>query len=451
MGWTYDIYALIPHPAEWAVLISLDGDRWTLPRFQRTEGEADFAMNEPERLNRVIRQRLGLEARVLHNFRGGYDREAEHLWLVSAHECPAAGWRLGDSYRWAGRRELDELGVNGVQRRWLEDWLDEQEKGLVPERRPRWARPGWHAKAEAWIEQQLKAVGRTAAGRPTVVKQWSISCVLRTPVTGGGNIYFKATLCPLFANEPTITQAVGLAFPDTVLAPLAIEAAESWMLLPEFAGPNMADVWLEHGASGMAALGRLQVAAAGRSDEWLAAGCMDRRLERLPGQLEALMGGPIAQEILPGEMLEQVQVMAPRVSDLCAALARYGVPESLVHGDFHGANVVIEAGRPVIFDWTDGCIAHPFLDLATCAGDEEYATGVPSEAVRHYLACWQGFEPMERLQEAFALALPLGALHQMVSYGFILGNVEPETRWETAGGLTYFARRFLAGMKLFQS
>jgi aminoglycoside phosphotransferase (APT) family kinase protein len=38
---------------------------------------------------------------------------------------------------------------------------------------------------------------------------------------------------------------------------------------------------------------------------------------------------------------------------------------SLVHGDLHLGNVAKGPGGPLIFDWTDACVAHPFLDLAT--------------------------------------------------------------------------------------
>jgi hypothetical protein len=66
----------------------------------------------------------------------------------------------------------------------------------------------------------------------------------------------------------------------------------------------------------------------------LRAGCHDRRLERLAG---------------------------------------HAVPPSLVHGDLHLANVARGPRGCRFFDWTDACVAHPFLDLATIRRGTSYA------------------------------------------------------------------------------
>jgi hypothetical protein len=63
-----------------------------------------------------------------------------------------------------------------------------------------------------------------------------------------------------------------------------------------------------------------------------------------------------------------------------------------------------------------------------------------------YLAGWVGYEPIERLREACALALPLGALHQAVSYQHILAGVEEAARVEWGGALGYWLRKALALM-----
>ena len=60
--------------------------------------------------------------------------------------------------------------------------------------------------------------------------------------------------------------------------------------------------------------------------------------------------------------------------DRVAAVAACGVPDTLVHGDFHPGNV---AGRPddyVILDWGDSFVGHPLLD--------ELPFVVPAGAVR---------------------------------------------------------------------
>ena len=39
-----------------------------------------------------------------------------------------------------------------------------------------------------------------------------------------------------------------------------------------------------------------------------------------------------------------------------------GIPDTLSHGDLHPGNVAYDGREVRLFDWTDGCVTHPFLD-----------------------------------------------------------------------------------------
>ncbi len=60
-----------------------------------------------------------------------------------------------------------------------------------------------------------------------------------------------------------------------------------------------------------------------------------------------------------------MQELAPRFAQICDELAAFGIPETLNHGDFHDGNVLVKNGRITLFDWGDGCVAHPFVSLRT--------------------------------------------------------------------------------------
>src|SRR4029079_15623664 len=110
-----------------------------------------------------------------------------------------------------------------------------------------------------------------------------------------------------------------------------------------------------------------------------------------------------------------------RIGRMCQQLARYAVPQTLVYADLHTGNIALQAEQYTFFDWTDGCIAHPFFDLVTMLNDaEDLGDSLEPQSQTAlcdaYLAGWVGYEPIERLREARTLALPLGALHQAVSY-----------------------------------
>jgi hypothetical protein len=122
----------------------------------------------------------------------------------------------------------------------------------IPEGRAAWARPGWHAEAEAWAGCRLEPV-----------RIWPISAVL----TNGGDVYFKAVF-PLFAQETRVTEALG--WPRLV----QVDHERGWMLMERVDGVDDED---HHAA--LRAIGAVHRSWASRVDEALALGAQDRRAE----------------------------------------------------------------------------------------------------------------------------------------------------------------------------
>jgi aminoglycoside phosphotransferase (APT) family kinase protein len=100
---------------------------------------------------------------------------------------------------------------------------------------------------------------------------------------------------------------------------------------------------------------------------------------------------------LSAEEEAELRAAVPRLTTLCAALAGYAVPPSLVHGDLHLQNVADGPGGYVFFDWTDACVAHPFVDLLTFLEErEEQVEEALADRLRGaYLAEWTRFEPAD--------------------------------------------------------
>jgi aminoglycoside phosphotransferase (APT) family kinase protein len=193
------------------------------------------------------------------------------------------------------------------------------------------------------------------------------------------------------------------------------------------------------------ALAHIQVESAGNIDELFAEGCPDRRLHTLPGELRALLADESVLADLTDAEREKLVGFTPKIEAICERLAGYAVPHSLVHGDFHSNNIAIKEGKPVIFDWTDGCVAHPFVDLPVLL---EYDTpkDVPDarERIRDaYLQAWTAYEPMERLVEAFALGEVVAALHQAISYRYIVASLDDSQKGQLHGGTSQWLRVLL--------
>jgi hypothetical protein len=437
----YDCYTIIPHPSEPHILLLREEDGWTLPHFEPEDRDTSSVGH----IGAALREQLGLDVTVLRLVEFQRSRPpVNRAYTIYALENHSPGWAPPLDGRWVGRDELADLPLavpaHGAI---LAAYFAEEETGTMPEQRAPWARPGWFAQAATWIEEQLARHGIIPRGPVEQVRSWGISCILRVP-TSEGVVYFKAAAAPLFGMEPAITRLLAERHPERVPQLLAIDAGRAWMLLRDFGGRRLEDSPLEEWDDAVRLWGRMQHSFAGELDVLFAAGCPDRRLPVLAGQIGELLADPLTMDTLAADEAAQFRALAPRLKSLCAQLPAYNIPATLAHGDFHAGNIIRNGGNVIIYDWTDGCVAHPFLDMATIV--EWMPEDTPEARARlwdAYLTAWTDYEPPERLREAARMGEVLGSLHQVVSYRHIAAALEPEARPEMLPGIPQWVRRML--------
>jgi len=293
-----------------------------------------------------------------------------------------------------------------------------------------WARPGWRARAQAWIEAQVdRAVGEAEEVK---IRPWS--AVLRQP-TGAGDVYFKANL-PALANEPGLTRLLHRISPKHVLDVLADEPAEGWMLQAD-GGPTMRGRLdgtddLARWERMLAVYAEVQVHAAGRADELVAEGAPDRRLPELRRVFEELVARK-EEAMLP---------LAGRVAELAGELDAYGLPATIDHSDLHAGNVLAPGDRYVIFDWHEGAVTHPFFSMMVATRWLEHNHGVePGGADDRrlrdaYLEPWAAYGSRAELRVALGLALRLGPLTRALGWDRVLGSMPTAAAGEWAEHLS---------------
>ena len=359
--------------------------------------------------------------------------------------------------QWVDRAMLNDLPLaQPDQRAPLLNYLEENEDGkgspLIDPRRSPWARPGWFAAASTWIEEAIREQGYTQLGPVQQLRNWSISSLL-TVETSAGKLYFKAAAAlPYFVNEPALMQSLSSLYPQYIPAPLKIDRERQWMLMHDYhlvKWEKPIDV-----APVMAAYGELQRASADHLEEMMAAGCIDRRLPVLATQVDSLIADPETRAALPPEEFAQLEALAPTLKELCARVATYQLPSTLIHGDLHFGNITRHEESYHFFDWTDACIGFPFVDHFTLyfdigdlseenrdAGQRYY------ERARSLLGELARFQSPQRLLEVWELARPLCALHHSISYLVIIKAVEPSTRDELYHGFPDNLRRLIASLQ----
>jgi Phosphotransferase enzyme family len=443
-----DIYGIVIDPQSGHVLLMPgEGPTWTLPHVHVPDKRIWLA--NAGIVSVAMQKLLQAEVTVLRCVYSEALADGTHVDLIHVLENHGEDWIPPVQARWFSRGELEALPLACSEHgKVIDDALREVDSETVPALRPLWARPRWFKDASDWMDAQLAEKGYTLTTPITQLKNWGISCLLRAG-TDRGTVFFKvSTALPLFGNEPALLQALAERYPDAVPPPIAVDASRRWMLLEDFGPELRSSATLQAWEFAAQRFGQLQLETAAHIDELLAIGCLDRRLEVLADQIDPLLGDEAALATMSAGEITQLRSLAPRLKEMCRDLAGYRVPYTLNHGDLHGGNITARTLR--FFDWTDACIAHPFLDLPTVLADVDDlkdSLNARAHVLQVYLNLWTDHEPMERLREMWRLAEPLGALHQAVSYQHILAILEPDSKREMIWGVPEWLRRVLKAME----
>lgn len=427
--WRATVDLLIPHPTHPQILVQQSGGHWRLPNALTAQGWGGFL----GRITTEVQQQLGLVTRVVRELTAHSDEAHHREYFLYLVENQSVDWAPPDHFHWVGADALDQLVLaHPEQHSALVAHLHEMESGITPPQRALWEQPGWFRPSEVWINAQLTHLGTPSTGPVEQVKHSFLSCVLRAPTTAGW-VYFKASNgSSLMVNEAVLTQALARRFPWALPQTLAIDPARDWMLLVDFGREIGWGAPVETRAAVLSAFGQLQLASADQVAELLSDGCTDRRLPKLVEQIEPLLTDQAVLALIDAEQQQRLLAAAPRLAELCTRMAEYQVPPTLVHGDLDMPNIAQRGEHFVFFDWSDACIAHPFVDTITILHEDDQA--LQARLRDAYLATWTRYEPRERLLELWQLAAPICALHQAVSYRYLAHHAEtgcnhPIIRW----------------------
>jgi hypothetical protein len=267
-------------------------------------------------------------------------------------------------------------------------------------------------------------------------RPWSI--VLTVP-TSEGSCYFKTT-APAMANDAALTHALSREAPDLVLAPLALDLDQRWMLLPD-GGVRLRDALADARDIGnweriLPACAQLQRRMEGRDAELLTLGAIDKRPQRLPELLDALLeGGEWLMRGEPGGLtdgqIERLRKMHPRYTEACAELDACGIGPSIQHDDLHDGNVLVAGDGYRIIDWGDAGLAHPFATLLVTLRSVAHAF-----ELREWTPFGSSAPELDRLRDAYlelwSDRLPRPDLERLVRLAAWTGMVGRALVWTLA-------------------
>ena len=436
---TYVHYLLIPHPTEPQLLLLADEVGHALPRCETTE---PHYWQTVAPVNQLVARELGLNLTTLRCNKTIFgDNQIVMFYTMDGSSIPL-DWVLPDGAIWAAQDAPDDLPTG--QKEIVDDWFccNHEANRIKTE----WYRPGWFSNAAAWMEEQFDDRGIMMTAPIEQIRSWERSAILRAQTTFG-QFYFKA-LPVMFKHEPLLVKWLAHNYPQDFPKPLLLDGWRRWLLMPDYGSQTLDGILeIERWENALRRLAELQISLSVRINDLIGLGCPDRRLYKLADAIEPLLMN--SAESLSGSGIElsdadlaQLRARIPEFKQACADLSAYSIPTSLEHGDFWAGQVVLNGDKCVFIDWSDCSVSHPFFSLYFLTDADIRLPDVPNvrERLRDaYLKPWRAYEPMDKLIEAYDLAMRLAPLHHALIYHHhILPHMQ--MKWEMNSMIAFYLK-----------
>jgi hypothetical protein len=259
-----------------------------------------------------------------------------------------------------------------------------------------WARMPGVTRLIGWAARHVELTGT-----PEQMRTWNLAVLFRLP-TAAGPVWLKG-VPPFGAAEPVALAAFAAVDPGLVPTVLATEPGR--LLLTDVPGE---DGW----NSNPRAIVRRLATAQSRIEP--PPGLPDRR----PEVLHAAVAELIDRIELTPEETKRVRRLQPRWEQLAGC----GLPDTVVHGDFHPGNW---RGGAVL-DFADAHLGNPVLDGLRAI--DYLPQRWRRAAAEAWVGAWQAAVPRARPLDALRMAEPLAHLAYAVRYQEFLDNIEPDER-----------------------
>jgi hypothetical protein len=329
---------------------------------------------------------------------------------------------------------------------------------MTDEIKLRWQDPNWLKEVHDWIREQTNAHGIKITGEIEQPHMYAWSTVMKIP-TDQGLLFFKATAEETI-YESALTKKLSEWYPNCMPEFVETETSRGWMLMRDGGEQLRASIRptkdIQPWNPVIKLFSEVQVGCTERISELLSLGIPDWRLEHLPKLYTQLLADKDIILLdqpkgLTSEEFQRMQELHPRFVQICDLLAGYGIPETINHGDFHDGNVLIKDNRITLFDWGDGCIAHPFISLRTFFVSieialelDDYAFTPEMQALLNvYFESWEKFASKEKLQEAYLLSRCVASIVKALMWHQTVAPLEYPLRDEYAHIVPELFREFI--------
>jgi hypothetical protein len=294
----------------------------------------------------------------------------------------------------------------------------------------KWESSKWVEQVDSWVSRVLETYGVERTGALTPYLR-SLSSALFAAPTQAGTVYLKAP-APARRGEAEVVAMIAPHADGHVVAPLAVEPSEGWILSPAN-GHSLADQARAARRRGdhstqltariMSDAAATQRALTPLGQELDVAGLLTTLMPidldyRAQAALERHTALPAAHPLsLSAEDAESLLKGMPRVSRAREVLVAARIPETLVPGALALSDILVPDSRraPVAFaGWGGARWTHPFSWIGPLVEEmaARGADGELTEAVDAYLDCFAEYGDPAEMSALFSPAEVLSTVQR---------------------------------------
>ena len=263
-----------------------------------------------------------------------------------------------------------------------------------------------------WAYSTLETQGYDRQEPSTLVRRMPWSQVESISTTQG-TVFLKTVSAP-FVQEAILLQYLSSHIPNFHLPHcIALNPALHCFLSKDAGHPLRQQLNKDVVEQVLMHYANLQMAAIPFVPELLQIPIPDWRLNMVPVAYEKLLQknqALLSQDGLTDTEMQKLKTLMQPLSELCAQLTVFGIPETLHHGDFHDNNILFKDRHFTICDWADACVTHPFFALVSwlesASRHHKISSTHPTyqKWVEAYLQPWSSYISLTHAHQALEIA-----------------------------------------------
>lgn len=320
----------------------------------------------------------------------GNAQSANHVWLTLSQSSDLKKWNSDDQTI-------------------LKTWMATQRSAEIP-----WFHEGWRDQMERWAANVLSNSSLAFAQ----IRSWERSALFRI-VSDTQNYYFKA-VPDVFDHEPLLSDYLFQHYPLYVPEIVQVEPNKNWYLMREIQGSLLGKTekiacWRQ----AIEQLAVMQKQSTFHIDELRKRSCPVRPVAKvIKSYVKSSLDGLYGSHQISRETYQKLNSSIPTIINICDKVEKSNIPLALEHGDFFGGNIIVQKGQPVIYDWSDCTLSHPFLSIMVILKEVEqlFSVEVAQSLLNDYLEKWSCFDSKSHLIEEYNWMKAIAPVYYLTIY-----------------------------------